>query len=347
MTEETQALISTRSNSSSCRQSLKHTSDLELPAVETLRLTDEIRSLKPSTDKPLLGRASREDLLAQEMNLTTHKIPDEIHEDGTGSEPSGIESSSTSVLRENMSRCNYGLRSTNFNSQEELTHASNLIATEPLKWPSPMNLETCRTAHGLDKGRVPSTRKRQRTCDIGMDENLEAQASTVSNLIQNDTFSNSFTPINRKKSTKLEHGHGWGDGTAPRFSDGQSSAEPSVGHDGPLISKGASKFEPYRAALLGSVRLAEELESEDELTSAQPRLRSAHDGSGRTGKRKNSTLYDYEEAAVYAEAGMESRHFRTARSFGEAVFRKKAGKAFQSQQSELSGNPTDSMSITQ
>ena len=333
VTEEAQVLISTvtesesvdaRSNASPCCQSLIHSTDLELPAVETLRLTEEIHNLIPSAHKPFLGRASREDLLAKEMNWTTHKLPDVIHEDGIGFEPRGMESSNLSVLRENMSKCNYSLQSNNFDSQKSLSQASNLMVTELPRWPLHMNLETYRTTYDVDEGRVPQTRKRLRTYDLNMDENLETQTSTMSTQIQNDTFSNSFTSINRRKSMKLDDGQG--EETASRLSGCQSSAKPGEGHDGPLISKRVSEFEPCRAALLGSVRLAERLGSEDELTSPQPGIRCSRVDGGRTAKRNNSSFYDYEEASIYAEAGMESRHFRTARSYGEAVSRRKGEK---------------------
>lgn len=100
----------------------------------------------------------------------------------------------------------------------------------------------------------------------------------------------------------MKLGDGQCEETAPRLSGAKSSAIPGVGHDGPLISKRASWVEPHHGALLGRLRPAEDLGSKDELMSAQP---SVYYGDGRTGKRKTSTLYDYEEASIYAEAGME------------------------------------------
>ena len=47
-------------------------------------------------------------------------------------------------------------------------------------------------------------------------------------------------------------------------------------------------------------------------------------------KRRRSTYYDYEEAAIYEEASKENRLFRTARSFGESVVKKRIEKTLQS-----------------
>ncbi|KAL9119819.1 MAG: hypothetical protein Q9187_003626 [Circinaria calcarea] len=346
VTEDAQALVSTATGfqSRDTRRNLSPPNNFELPALETLSLTEEGRELGPIAHESFLGRASREDLLAEKTSWTTQSVLDAIHEDGICSEPRGIESTNALVLRENMSKCNYSLQSNNFDSQDEPSQASNLMSMGLSEWLLPVNLDTCRTTYDFDEKRVPQTRKRLRMYDIDLDENLEPENYTVSSQTQNDTFSTSFTPINRRKSMKLDDGQS--EEMAPRLSYSQRSTNPGFGHDGPLISKRASRFGPHGVALLGSVHPADGLGSKDELTLPQPGIRHSHSAGGRTKERMNSSLYDYEEASIYAEAGMESRHFRTARSYDEAVSRKKAGKVIQGQRSELVGDPTDCTSTT-
>ena len=291
VTDEAQALMSTAMGfqPTDTRSNLSLPNNIDLPALETLSLTEDGQNLGPIAHESFLGRASREDMLAEEVNWTTQSVLDAIHEDRTCSEPSGFEPINTLVLRENMSKCNHSLHSNNFNSRDESSQFSNLVSIGPSKWLLPVKPETYRTTYTFDERRVPQTRKRLRTCDIDLDENLEPENYSMSSQTQNDTFSMSFTPINRRKSMKLDEGQS--EEMASQLSCSQKSAKPGVGHDGPLISKRVSKFEPHGVALLGSVHPAGGLGSEDELILPQPGFRHGHSAGGRTKERMTSTTH--------------------------------------------------------
>ena len=179
-------------------------------------------------------------------------------------------------------------------------------------------------------------RKRRLIFDIGEDKEVSAPIVKSNEENLND-HSIPFTPVNRRHSTVLGGIHRKGGGLIIDHSRQELfRATPSrmlTRKTGDISTKDCLPHTSQGDRLGDSV-------DEDDTSITQPHDNS-HGPSDRF-KRRRSTIYDHEETTIYAEASKDNRLFRTARSFGESVAKKRLERTSRAQQVKLSADLTSS-----
>ena len=154
-----------------------------------------------------------------------------------------------------------------------------------------------------------------------------------------ETADTCFIPINRRKSIKL----GDLDDTSkisPLARVDRTGLFQSA-YDSPLLSKRVEAFHRTRNLPIHELDLTNE-QNDITIPDSQP---IDDETSTENRKRRRSSIYDEdeEEASIYTDVGKEKRFFRTARSFGQAVARKREQKGLHDKQVETSADLTDSI----
>ena len=329
----------------------------DLPAIETLQLTqdqDPHLSLPKMEDSFARARnqglPSRADLLEESL-LWDDTIDDEsTHGNGQlACWPDVSASHLSSVLNESESTGNIDVPQRNIERAMEIYQESTTPSRGQLKRPTSVR----RQRNPFDRVKGMSSNKKRKPSnvfDIEMDEEKDGEGGggVVETHESGVNVNTAFTPINRRHSILLGDFQSR-DVPLGRKVDQENRARPTDSHDGPLVSKQIeggpqnSQTTKRKYSLGHNPKFV--YNTYTAMTSPEIEKRMETDTSRQTPtKRRRTSIFDYEEDAIYVAAGKENRQFRTARSFGQSVKRKRAERAAQAEkQARLSGDLTDSI----
>ena len=175
--------------------------------------------------------------------------------------------------------------------------------------------------------RSPKKRKRLHVFEIDDEDEEETMESHLSD----DGCDTAFTPINRRESVQL------GDLEGSRSESGsvREYSKYKAPHDGPLLIKKDTNS-PRRKDTKKNKYFDEDISAKTspvEIPNSVSCPEEEEESPGSPTKRRIS-VFDYEEAALYLEASKENRLFTTARSFSQAVKKKRAEKLSQLQKEQ-------------
>ena len=344
VSEEWQNLINGSSQSSSLglapvvSPSLSQPQDMsypELPAFGSLQLIDNRTQMTQNISKTSSYPSSGQDLPS---NADAKCIEmDWIQE--TGTKASESEAECNSYRDENLqdSLLSEAKHLHFLGSTEYIPKCQGLNPTSngQLKRPS----KPLQSSGHMNSDKSKSNRKRRLIFDIDEDEGT--QISEVQLNEEVDDQSVSFTPINRRQSVILGETQGKDGEYIVNKIHGKRLHAP---HNGRLISKRDNTFASNFFSDTDRRVYSNNITDED---NANPTQSDAENDNinklPKNIRRRWSTEYDYEEAAIYNEASKDNRLFRTARSFGESVARKRLEKMSQNQQAVLSADSTSSI----
>ena len=306
----------------------------ELLSVESLKLNDDNKDIKQYADKfsffsnPESGPPSNADASCIEMDWVVEDDINQLEQEANSNLYNDETSQGSSLLEYEQ------LLSQRSKAQVIQDHIPTSTLNGKLKRPAKPTQSNDR----LSTEKPEVNRKRRLIFDI--DEDKEVSTPIVKSNEENlDDHSISFTSVNRRHSAILGDMHGKGGGLILDY----SRQELFRATHNMLTSKGGDTSTKDHFLDTSQGGRLDDSTDEDDINITQP-----HNNFHRLSncfKRRRSTVYDPEETAIYAEASKDNRLFRTARSFGESVAKKRLERTLKSQQVKLSADLTSSIRI--